>query len=178
MRKKVVLLGDEAVGKTSLVRRFVMNSFDDRYLSTIGTNMYKKEIQVPSEKWPIFVHMMIWDVMGQKNFDIVVEPALKGAHCVILVCDFMRKSTFRGLSDYWIPRVEKFSPGIPMCFLSNKSDMLEMAQFSMEEVEELASQYDSLSFSTSAKTGENVEEAFQKLGAMMLNVVVEGRRGK
>ncbi|MCK4717973.1 MAG: GTP-binding protein, partial [Thermoplasmata archaeon] len=168
MRKKFVLLGDEAVGKTSLIRRFVTESFDDKYISTIGTKVTKKNMDMRKDGQLYSIHMMIWDMVGQKNFKLILRSALKGAQGLIMVCDLTRRSTLDSLMEYWFPEVEKCCGKIPMVFLANKSDIVGEAQFELEDLEDVARQHDALFYLTSAKTGENVERTFLALGKASL----------
>jgi len=93
-REKVVLLGDAAVGKTSLIRRFVHASFDERYISTLGTNISKKTVTVEGPRGPLEIVQTIWDVVGQADFQSVQRFALKGSRGLVLVCDSTRYETF------------------------------------------------------------------------------------
>ena len=90
--KKIVVLGDPAVGKTSLIRRFVINAFDDKYLTTIGAKIVKKEIQLRSggAKPDIDVTLMIWDVAGQKTLGNVKQAYYRGSEGAMIVCDITR----------------------------------------------------------------------------------------
>ena len=94
--KKIVVLGDPAVGKTSLIRRFVINAFDDKYLTTIGAKIVKKEVQLRSggAKPDIDVTLMIWDVAGQKTLGNV-KHITGGGLCYIDVCMLLKNSERR-----------------------------------------------------------------------------------
>ncbi len=164
IKRKVVLLGDAAVGKTSLVRRFVFDAFDDKYIMTIGTKVSKKTIDLVWDNIPIKLNLMIWDVLGQQGFTQVQETAFKGSDGALIVCDLTRKNTLYSIAHYWLPTLERVA-GVPAILLANKKD-LDNWELTYEEVENFANQIGVPFVLTSAKTGENVEEAFRKLAEM------------
>src|SRR4030065_745952 len=104
--KKVVLLGDGAVGKTSLIARYVINKFDDKYIATIGTKVSRKDIQIIKPNMIINLRMMIWDILGQKEYSKIRSASLSGAQGVILVGDLSRPETIKSLSDFWLKEVK------------------------------------------------------------------------
>lgn len=98
--KKVCLLGDFGVGKTSLVRRFVHGLFDDRYLSTVGVKVSRKMVMVPQLADLVEMTMMLWDLAGSEEFDHMRASYLRGAVGAILVCDVARPATVDNLGAY------------------------------------------------------------------------------
>ncbi len=179
VKRKVVLLGDAAVGKTSLVRRFVFNVFDDKYIMTIGTKVSKKVINIKWEDMDVELNFIIWDVLGQQGFTQVQETAFRGSDGALLVCDLTRRNTLYSISHYWLPVLERVA-GVPSILLANKSD-LENWEFSYEELDEFAKGIGVPYLLTSAKTGENVEEAFRKMGEITFKfypIVVEEKEEK
>ncbi len=165
IKKKMVLLGDGAVGKTSLISRFVLNKFGEKYIATIGTRVSKKTIKLGD----VELTLMIWDVLGQKGYQRVQWASFRGAHGAFLVADLTRRSTLESLRKYWLPELEKIAPGIPVIYVGNKSDLPDW-EISEEELQTLASERDTEYIITSAKTGENVEWAFKKLAERMLGI--------
>lgn len=97
---KVCLLGDYAVGKTSLVRRFVYNLFEDKYLSTIGVKVSRKMVAVPRGDEVVELVLMLWDLAGSEEFDSVRASYLRGAAGALVVCDVTQRSTLASVSDY------------------------------------------------------------------------------
>lgn len=165
MKVKVCLVGEAAVGKTSLIRRFVLENFDDKYIQTLGTKVSKKEMSAlnvdPSGEMKI--DMTIWDIMGQKGFrELLKEAYFYGAKGILAVCDATRKKTLEDLDD-WIEGVYSVTGKIPIEFLSNKIDLKDQAQVTEDDMVQAAKAYDSPFHFTSAKTGINVELAFQSL---------------
>ena len=173
LKLKLCLLGDGAVGKTSLVQRFVKNMFNEDYLLTIGTRTSKKKIiiQKPNLKKDFYLNMIIWDIMGQVSFRKLLHPTyLKGAKGALLVCDLTRRETLEHLDD-WIDSLYIEGKDMPSVFVANKSDLTEKHAFGVQELENLAASYDSPFFTTSAKTGGNVEEAFRVLGEKIIRKI-------
>ncbi len=169
MKIKICLVGEGAVGKTSLMRRFVYDEFDDRYITTMGAKVSKKDIMVREQNGSrVKVKMTIWDIMGQKSFrDIMKEAFFHGAQGVLAVCDVTRRETLSELHD-WVASVHKVTGEIPIHFLGNKVDLKDQITFPKSELAEVAAAYDSPYDYTGARTGENVQEAFDNLAKMMV----------
>ena len=169
MKVKVCLVGEGAVGKTCLIRRFIHDQFDDRYISTLGAKVSKKEVVVsnPRSNGEISLDMTIWDIMGEKGFrELLKEAYFHGAQGILAVCDITRKDTLHELND-WIAAVNRVTGNIPVQFLANKSDLKDQAKVTEGDVKQLADTHKSPFLFTSAKTGENVEAGFAKLAEMI-----------
>lgn len=167
LKSKVCLVGEKAVGKTSLVRRYVLDMFDDRYITTIGTKVSKKEMQVflPEKDLLAHVDMTVWDIMGEKGFQELLKDAyFYGANGILAVADLTRRRTLVDLDD-WIDGVENVVGRVPTLIVVNKADLTGQADFEPRTVEQIAKAFQCEYVMTSAKTGENVEEAFRRLGA-------------
>ncbi len=124
LKMKVCLLGDGAVGKTSLIRRFVDNMFNEDYLLTIGTRTSKKKVIIkkPELDKEFHITFIVWDIMGQISFRKLLHPTyLKGAKGALLVCDLTRKETLEHLDD-WIDSLYVEGRVMPSIFIANKSD--------------------------------------------------------
>lgn len=118
MKKKIVLLGDGGVGKTSLVRRFVEQTFSDDYIATIGVNVKKKRIE------DLDLTMSIWDIFGQRKMsERPREKHYLGADGALVVFDLVRKRTFDDLND-WVSGLLKVTGRIPIIVLGNKYDLI------------------------------------------------------
>lgn len=179
VKKKIVLLGDSAVGKTSLIRRFVFDKFDDAYISTIGSKVTKKEMVVSKNGKETELRLMIWDVLGREGYTATHARTFAGVHGAILVTDLTRKDTLSTLERYWIPLLFDVVEHVPLVFTCNKNDLTDESIFDLDDLRFVASRYNSgfkeelpdghySSYSTSAKTGDNVEMTFQSLGHMLL----------
>ena len=162
VKKKLLLLGDGAVGKTSLVRRFVLDKFEDRYITTIGAKVTKKDITFKAKGEPLRFSMMLWDVLGQQGYSNIQKASLSGADGALLVCDVTRAATLASLENYWVPQVKAVAGNIPFILLANKAD-LSKRELGPQELFEAAARFNSKFFFTSAKNGMNVNLAFYKL---------------
>lgn len=168
---KICLIGDAAVGKTSLIRRYVFNKYDDKYITTIGAKVTKKELKIkhPKNHELVDVKLFIWDIIGQKGFRKLLQDAyFKGAHGVIGVCDNTRETTLLNL-DSWLDAFYSIVEDVPAVVLGNKCDLEDIQQIGLDEIKSLALRYEkSASYLSSAKTGFNVEIAFKTLGEKIL----------
>lgn len=157
---KVCLVGEAAVGKTSLIRRFVVDQFDDRYTSTLGARTTKAEIVVedPETGEAVGVAMLIWDLMGERHVpESLLQAYFRGTQGVLAVCDVLRFSTIEQLRD-WVQSVYSVAGALPTTCAVNKADLLREAEAIYEGIN-LNARIASLGaphFLTSAKTGENV----------------------
>lgn len=167
---KICLIGESAVGKTSLIRRFVQDSFDDRYIRTVGAKVTKKELKMDSfgSNGPMDIQLLIWDIVGELSFrQLLQESFFYGTQGIIGTCDLTREKTLSELSN-WMDFAMRITDTIPVVFLGNKND-LPGKQVSLNDINNFATKYEnSNAYITSAKTGHNVELAFKTLGKMIL----------
>jgi len=104
MKVKICLVGEGAVGKTCLIRRFIQDQFDDRYISTLGAKVSKKEIKLDGPNGGSDIDMTIWDIMGEKGFrELLKEAYFHGAQGVLAVCDVTLKQTLEDLGEWSQP---------------------------------------------------------------------------
>ena len=167
-KKKVLILGDGAVGKTSLIRRYVVDAFSDEYITTIGTKTTKKDIAVEVGGQASNVSLLIWDVLGQRGYSEVQTNAFQGAKGVLLVYDVSRPETRGSLVDYWIPRVWSVVGHLPMVVFANKADLAARPAAEEAQLRMMTELYECEGFLTSAKSGHNVEAGFLALGRALL----------
>lgn len=168
LKSKVCLVGEKAVGKTSLIRRFVVNEFDDKYITTIGTKVSKKELVFEGKDVHIQLDMTVWDIMGEKGFrELLKEAYFYGANGVLAVADLTRKKTLVDLDD-WVDSTMKEAGKIPVIIALNKVDLEDKAEFGDMEATEIAKAFEAPFSYTSAKSGEGVQEAFEALGRMVI----------
>jgi small GTP-binding protein len=177
MRLKFCLLGDGAVGKTSLASRFVDDTFNEYYLPTIGTNVSTKNITIerPDLNKTFEIEAIIWDILGQLGYRTLLHAAyLRGAIGAILVCDLTRKETLENL-DSWIDSLYSEWRWVPSIIVANKSDLEEETEFHYEDIKEVAKYFDFPFFKSSARTGENVHDIFNALAEEVIyNMVING----
>ena len=168
---KICLIGDGGVGKTSLIGRYVYDFFDDKYLATIGTKVSRKVILLnyPDRDIQVKINAMIWDIMGQRAFrSLLHEAYFYGAKGIIGVCNLTDEETLASLNE-WIESVKKVVGDIPMVLLANKSDLKDEIKVSESELKTTATSLNAHYLYTSAKTGENVINAFLTLGREIVN---------
>lgn len=168
MKAKIVLLGDGSVGKTSLIRRFVVDQYSDEYITTVGTKVSKRSLNVGHPAAEVEMAMQIWDVLGQKGYSGVQESAMKGAQGVLLVYDATVEESRRSLEDYWMPAVWRLAGRVPMVIAANKVDLVSDRVWAEDYLYFLSQKYSCPAILTSAKTGERVEQSFQSLAEHIL----------
>jgi len=169
LKRKICLLGDWGVGKTSLIRKFVFDQFDDKYLTTFGTKVTKKRIQFKKTQEDIIdINLMIWDIMGQEEFKKVQLMSYKSANGALIVCDLTRRETLDRLK-IWKSDLFSVTGEIPIIILGNKSDLIDNAQFTAVDLTKTAEKLSAQGFLTSAKTGDNVEKAFVYIGKKLID---------
>lgn len=168
LQKKVCMLGDFAVGKTSLVRQFVEGRFDDRYLSTIGVKISRRTVTLDSATT---MHLLIWDLAGSEEFTGAQASYLQGAAGALLVCDLTRAATLPSVARYAV-RLREVSPQAPVLLLANKADLSEQHEILEAQLAETARSIQAAGvFLTSAKDGRNVESAFLQIARSILKLI-------
>ncbi len=162
IQKKVCMLGAFAVGKTSLVSRFVKSVFSDKYLTTVGVKVDKKEVSVDDRH----VSLMLWDINGQDDYQAVQRSYLRGTSGYLLVVDGTRRATLDTVAKLQ-QVVESVAGPVPFVVVLNKADLSQEWQVDERGLMKIADRGWPI-VRTSAKTGEGVEETFAKLTRAML----------
>jgi len=172
LKRKICVLGDWGVGKTSLIRKFVLDQFDDSYLATFGTKSTKKRIIFKKDDSNMVdLTLIIWDVMGQQEFKKIQTLAYAGTQAAFIVCDITRKETLYDTA-MWQLDLYNITQEIPIIVLANKADLKNEAEITEDDLKEVTEGLHAPCFFTSAKTGENVEKAFLELSKKMLQQVL------
>ena len=156
---KICLLGEAAVGKTSLVYRFVQNTFKDSYKSTLGVNLLKKDLKLDDYGE---VSAQIWDLGGQESFRSLRKLYLEGANGALVIYDVTNRKTFDRLDD-WLESFREARGEQPLLLIGNKSDLKNKIEVEEKEGRKYAKKNNMAFLMTSAKTGMNVEDAFEDL---------------
>jgi len=156
------MVGVPAVGKTSLVRRFVYSRFDERYLSTIGTSISRREVELDFGGNAYFVKMILWDLAGAEHFSALMESYFRGLSGAMLVCDLTRENTLESLRSH-VQTIQKINRNASIVLLCNKADLESEREISDNKIKEISETLGIDYFLTSAKSGHNVEAAFSKL---------------
>jgi small GTP-binding protein len=175
VKAKVCLVGEAAVGKTSLIRRYVLDIFEDLYIATLGAKVTKKDVFLPRMNGgkDLKVNLMIWDIMGEKGVrELLKEAYFHGAQGILAVCDVTRKDTLIELEN-WTDSVFRVTGDIPARFLANKIDLMDEAQFGENEVREFSEETGSSYLLTSAKTGSGVQQAFEEIARLVAKKVAK-----
>lgn len=164
---KVCLLGDYAVGKTSLVRRFVYNLFDDRYLSTIGVKVSRKVVALARGEDIVELTLMLWDLAGSEEFDSVRASYLRGAVAGLIVCDLTQPSSLASAPQY-AGQLAAVNPKAASVLVANKLDLIEQRAVSDDDVYAMARRLGAPCLFASARTGQGVDEAFRDVGRLVI----------
>jgi len=162
IKKKIAMLGAFSVGKTSLMERFVHSIFSEKYLTTVGVKVDKKELDVDGQN----VVLLVWDIHGEDNIQEVSMRYLRGASGYLLVVDGTRENTLATAHNLQ-QRVEAEFGELPFVAVLNKSDLTQEWKIS-EEIRSSLLEKGWQIVETSAKTGLGVGQAFSDLARLML----------
>ena len=162
IRYKMVLFGDSKVGKTSVVERFIHEKFEESYISTLGYNVYEKQIPYKDS----VISLMIWDIGGQEKFRDLRKRYAEGANVAFLVYDITNIDSFNNI-NIWRKDLEEFAGKAPFILIGNKMDLDTNRQVPKADAQRIATGPGGLGaldfFETSAKTGAGVDNAFKML---------------
>ena len=165
---KYIIIGDSSVGKSNILLRYVHNSFNPEFLTTIGVEFGAKNIEINKKK----IKIQIWDTAGQENFRSITRAYYKNSVCALIVYDITNRSSFENIIS-WIEDCKGQSPkSIFIILVGNKNDLENERQVSYEEGLEFAKNNNIVFFETSAKTGKNISELFQT-SAIEINKKIE-----
>lgn len=157
--KKIALLGKFGVGKSSLVKRYVYQKFDESYLTTIGVKVDKKVVDIDG----VHLNMLIWDIAGETDMSKIPLQYKMGSHGVLLVFDVTRPSSYSEIEED-IRSLRESLPDAAIQVIGNKVDLLSETQ--LDEFKNKMTLENVIY--TSAKTGESVDNAFTRLGERIL----------
>ena len=165
---KVVLIGKSGVGKTSIISRYITDTFKDSLMTTPGANFITKKVDFPQYKKSI--KFEIWDTAGQERYRSMAKLFYQDAKIIIFVYDFTSRSSFDYLINFWIPEVQITINVKNVIFglVANKCDLYEIGSVSDEEGMDLADRINAVFQKTSAKLGLGVNTLFQNLGRVYL----------
>lgn len=166
IQRKICLLGDFAVGKTSLIRRFVYNKFAVDYQATIGVQVSRKEVMLESPK-ARKVGLVLWDLAGGETFSQMEEAYYRGGAGALLVADSMRPETF-GMMNTYATTFTQINPGAALVIVFNKVDLMPDVVEIERRAEDMRARWGAPYFFTSALTGAQVERTFHKLAELVI----------
>jgi small GTP-binding protein len=172
---KLLLLGDGAVGKTSLIRRYVENTFKEEYSMSLGVDFLTKTIEfIDDQNVERTVALQIWDIAGQSRHVSYSHLYLKGALGALYVFDLTRKESLLQIQDRWQSQVLRVSPKSLSILIGNKADLKNKRELTRADTKRVRQAMHVIDYiETSAKTGQNVNEAFHTMAAKILNVKVK-----
>ncbi|XP_068681269.1 ras-related protein Rab-23-like [Montipora foliosa] len=169
---KVVVVGNGAVGKSSMIQRYCKGIFTKDYKKTIGVDFLERQISVRSED----VRLMLWDTAGQEEFDAITKAYYRGAQACAIVFSTVDRDSFDAV-EKWRSKVEEECGSIPMVLVQNKIDLIDQALVQVDEAESLAKKLRLKFYRTSVKEDLNVNDVFMYLSEryleMLQNVEVE-----
>ena len=164
---KILILGDYSVGKTSFLNRYVSNSFLSKTLSTLGVEYVLKNAKMKDGS---IVKMQIWDTVGQERFRTITKSFFKGAHAIVLIFSVIDSDSFNNVRK-WITQIRDSADKDVILILAGNKNDCEDRKVDKSEAEELANEFDIKYFDCSAKTGENINKAFEELIERMVKTV-------
>ena len=171
MRYKMILFGNEGVGKTSLVERFANNRYNENYISTLGYNVFEKNIVYHGS---IIISLMIYDIGGQERFTKLRRKYAEGANTAFIVFDITDSNSFLNLLK-WKNDLMEFAGSIPFVIIGNKIDLQTHRQVARDDALKMCTLLGALAYyETSAKNGKGVEDAFFQLAVVTYNSYSSG----
>ncbi|KFK37266.1 hypothetical protein AALP_AA4G235100 [Arabis alpina] len=160
---KLVFLGDQSVGKTSIITRFMYDKFDNTYQATIGIDFLSKTMYLEDRT----VRLQLWDTAGQERFRSLIPSYIRDSSVAVIVYDVASRQSFLNTTK-WIDevRTERGSDVI-VVLVGNKTDLVDKRQVSIEEAEAKARELNVMFIETSAKAGFNIKALFRKIAAAL-----------
>ena len=173
---RVVLLGEATVGKTSLLRRYTENVFDEEYKQTLGTTFATKEVEVKDEEGIVRnVKLSCWDMGGQSTYRELRRQYMKGSSAAIIVYDVTKPESFMAMSS-WFESFREVCPDAPIFICANKVDLVDKRMVPQEPGIMLRDWFQSEYYETSAKDGTKVTDVFERCAeVVLLKAVSEGK---
>jgi len=163
---KVVIVGNGAVGKSSMIQRYCRGIFTRNYKKTIGVDFLEKQLRIGGEE----VRLMLWDTAGQEEFDAITKAYYRGAQACVVAFSTVDRASFDAVMK-WKKKVEDECGAIPMVLVQNKIDLVHEAEVYPEEVERLAKEFNMRLYRTSVKEDLNVDDVFQHLAENYVNKI-------
>ncbi|MFX1451610.1 MAG: Rab family GTPase [Promethearchaeota archaeon] len=161
---KIIVAGDYAVGKTSLLNRYIDARFSEDYLPTLGVNMLRREMQRGENK----IKLLFWDIAGQELFAQVREQFYEGTQGAMLVYDVNRPETFANISKWHNEIIKRNEETVHCILIGNKIDLEKIVPTG--EGKKYAEEHKMFFFETSARTGKRIDEAFNYFTEYLINI--------
>jgi len=167
---KYIIIGDMGVGKSCLLHQFTESKFVPDSPHTIGVEFGTRIIEVNSKK----IKLQIWDTAGQERFRAVTRSYYRGAAGALLVYDITRRGTYNHLTSWLTDARNLTNPNTVIMLIGNKNDLDDKREVTFEEASAFAQENGLVFLEASAKTGENVEQAFFKTAKTIFQNIQEG----
>ncbi len=156
---KITVIGNGAVGKTSLIKKYTQGSFQKDYIKTLGAQFSKYDEEIEGDNCKLF----FWDIAGQDEFNFMRPTFYKGSKAAIIVFSHTDGDSYNNIVD-WHEDIKKYTGDLPIVLFGNKTDLIDEKNLEDENVKKLVEERNFLGYyKTSAKTGQGVFEAFQAI---------------
>eukprot|EP00993_Chasmostoma_nieuportense_P003776 NODE_4479_length_781_cov_36.960245_g4320_i0.p1 GENE.NODE_4479_length_781_cov_36.960245_g4320_i0~~NODE_4479_length_781_cov_36.960245_g4320_i0.p1 ORF type:complete len:221 (+),score=47.82 NODE_4479_length_781_cov_36.960245_g4320_i0:79-741(+) len=166
VKYKLVFLGDQSVGKTSIITRFMYDTFDNQYQATIGIDFLSKTMYLEDRT----VRLQLWDTAGQERYRSLIPSYIRDSSVAIIVYDISSLVSFQNTSQ-WLEDVRKErGDDVLIMLVGNKTDNADKRQVTVEEGEAKATEYNVMFMETSAKVGFNIKAMFRKVAHQLPGV--------
>uniref|UniRef100_A0A7S0I5Y7 Uncharacterized protein n=1 Tax=Phaeocystis antarctica TaxID=33657 RepID=A0A7S0I5Y7_9EUKA len=163
---KLVFIGDQSVGKTSIISRFMYDQFDTHYASTIGIDFVSKSVPVDNGT----VRLQLWDTAGQERFRSLIPSYIRDSQVAVIVFDLTSRESFASTAKWILDVRAQRGTDVIIVLVGNKTDLASERQVSSAEIEARASEQDILFIETSAKEGFNIKLLFRRLATALPNL--------
>ena len=155
---KLIFLGDQSVGKSCILNRFMNDTFTEEYQATIGLDFQSKNVQIDNQD----IHLLLYDTAGQEKFRSLIPMYTRDANIILLVYDISSKDSFIHLPD-WLQDLNNINKdNVIFALVGNKSDLSEKREVTLEEGQKYAQDHDYIFEEVSAKTGDGFSNLFYK----------------
>jgi len=156
---KITVIGDGAVGKTSLIKKYTQGSFQKDYIKTLGAQFSKYDEEIEGDNCKLF----FWDIAGQREFDFMRPTFYKGSKAAIIVFSHTDEDSFNHIEE-WHEDIKSYTGDLPIVLFGNKIDLVDENDLDDDKVKEIVEERDFLGYyKTSAKSGSGVYKAFQAI---------------
>ena len=155
---KYVVIGDSGVGKSNILLRYINNTFSEEFKTTVGVEFGAKNIEINNNIYRI----QIWDTAGQENFRSIARAYYKNSVCACIVYDITNQSSFKSIQSWIDDCIKQTSKSVLLILIGNKNDLKDMREVRYEEGEEFAKSHKMIFLETSAKTGDNISQIFER----------------
>ncbi|QSL65641.1 hypothetical protein MERGE_002954 [Pneumocystis wakefieldiae] len=160
---KLVFLGDQSVGKTSLITRFMYDTFDNTYQATIGIDFLSKTMYLEDKT----VRLQLWDTAGQERFRSLIPSYIRDSSVAVVVYDITNRNSFSSIKDWINDIISERGNDVIIVIVGNKTDLNNKRQVRTDEGEKMAKDLKTQFMETSAKTGSNVKTLFRNIACVL-----------